>query len=271
MMWDTPQEAWPPLVSFCVNLWRDLNPDYNVEIYDAARARELVKSDFDLEIYDTIKIQHQADILRTKLLAERGGIWVDATCMPHRPVRLWIDRFQDSDFAGLKTLTAGQTVDNWFMISKKCSILMQKQYQNLINYWKTPKIPLPQDARSISMIAERSLLFVSDAAAHDLRIAPYFLWQYLFTRLYETDAEFSEVFRRQTYSSADGGCGFVALALAKQSGSPLPLQEEIRKHVIYSSAPLSKLIRWNPQTIKILDELRTCVALRGEIEGFQLA
>ena len=267
IMWDKPRDQWPRLVAFCVNLWTTLNPEFNVEIYDSEKAFDFVKDDFDLDIYNKMKVQHKSDILRTKLLAERGGIWVDATCMPHRPVRLWIDQFEDSDFAGLKTLTKGQTIDNWFMISRKSSVLMKKQYAALQIYWKTSKIYLPQDSESIAIIAENWQEYVTDFMAHKMRLVPYFIWQYLFTNLVASDPEFAELFKAQKYSSSDGGCGFVALALARHAGPTLSLPE-IQKHVIYSASPLSKLIRWNPETEKLIDELRQYVEQRAAIEGF---
>jgi hypothetical protein len=267
IMWNKPRDQWPLLVTFCVDLWIKLNPEFNIEIYDSQKAIDFIKEDFDLDIYQKLKVQHQSDILRTKLLAERGGIWVDATCMPHRPVRLWIDSFEGVDFAGLKTLTQGQTIDNWFMISRQSSTLMKKQYVALQGYWKTPKIYLPQDPESIAIIAENWQEYVTDFMAHKMRLAPYFIWQYLFTSLVASDTEFAELFKTQKYSSSDGGCGFVAMTLARHAGTT-SLLPEIREHIIYSAAPLSKLIRWNPDTEKLIDELRLCVEHRGAIEGF---
>lgn len=268
LMWDKPRPEWPLSVSFCINLWLEMNPDFNVEIFDGHDARALVKDDFDMEIYDSLKVQHQSDIVRTKLLAERGGIWVDATCMPHRPARLWIDQFSNSDFAGLKSLTKGQVVDNWFMVSQKSSILMSKQYTALQRYWSTPKINLPQDPRSIAMISDAWRLYVTDLVAHELKLAPYFIWHYIFRSLLEDDAEFAAIFMSQIYTSSDGGCGFVALTMAKSPGAVVPLPDDIKNHIIHSASPLSKLIRWNKDTESVLSELRHCVQLRADIEGF---
>ena len=73
IMWDKPLHESPPLVKFCIDLWVEYNQEYNVEIYDFQTAKEYLKNDFDPIIYDSLKVQHQSDLLRTKLLAEKGG------------------------------------------------------------------------------------------------------------------------------------------------------------------------------------------------------
>jgi hypothetical protein len=267
-MWNKPRGEWPPIVRFCVDMWIDLNPDCCVEIFDENSAWDYLASDFDPAIYDKMKVQHQSDLLRTKLLAERGGIWVDATCMPHMPVSRWIENFKDIDFAGIKTITPGQIIDNWFMISRPGSSLMDKQYKNLKEYWRTPKIDLPQDPRTISMIAERWRFFVSEFAAHDLRLAPYFLWHYIFTRQMEEDAEFAACLKSQPYSGPPGECGYVSHQISLDPSKARPLAEDLRNHIIFSNAPLSKLVRHIPVINTILEDLRECVSKRRKIENF---
>jgi hypothetical protein len=268
MMWDRPRSEWPPIVRMCVDMWIEFNPDFQVEIFDAASAWEYLSEDFDKAIYDSLKIQHQADLLRTKLLALRGGIWVDATCMPHMPVRSWIDNFEGTDFAGIQTLTLGQTIDNWFMLSRADSLLMRKQYDKLKSYWRTSKINLPQDEISIDMIAKKWRYFISEFAAHDLRIAPYFLWQYIFTLQIEEDQEFAECFKLQPYVSPPGACGYISHQISLDPSKARPLAEDLRNCIIKSDAPLSKLVRHIPPIPDILDELRECVMERRKIEGF---
>ena len=268
IMWDKPLHESPPLVKFCIDLWVEYNQEYNVEIYDFQTAKEYLKNDFDPIIYDSLKVQHQSDLLRTKLLAEKGGVWVDATCMPHRPIRNWIPEFQHADFSGLKTLTKGQIIDNWFMLARKNSIIMTKQYEALKKYWKIEKINLPQDPRSIKIISENWRYYVSNFVSMDLRLAPYFLWQYIFTSLNENDAEFSDCLKGQPYSSSDGSCGFIALALAKHENLEPPLPEELQTFIISTKAPLSKLIRYNPVTSKMIPEFKKCLEIRRKLEQF---
>ena len=188
--------------------------------------------------------------------------------MPHRPIRLWVDQFADCDFAGVKTLTVGQTVDNWFMVAKPGSLIMTKMYERLKHYWRTPKFLLNGGLRSRSMIAENWRFFVSEHAAHDMRVAPYFLWQYIFTLLIEKDREFSSVFEQQPFSSPSGGCGHLAWNLRDKLNVPDPLTQALKDHIIFSQNPLSKLVRHNPLATKLIPEFKLCLDERRRIEGF---
>ncbi len=194
LMWDKPIDAWPALVRTCIDLWIEINPGWNVEVFDASRAQELISTDIDIEIYKSLKVQHQSDLVRTKLLGSRGGIWADASCLPHMPVDQWIGKFDDLDFSSIPSMQEGQIADNWFMLSRENGILMTKHYRTLVRYWATEKINLPQDPRSISMTSANWRSFISDYSAHTLRIAPYFCWQYLFRNQVDINSEFGKVF-----------------------------------------------------------------------------
>jgi hypothetical protein len=244
LMWDRPRNEWPALVELCIGLWEKLNPKWNVEVYDIEKARRLVCSDVDTNVFNSLKVQHQSDLVRTKLLWLHGGIWVDASCLPHIPVDQWIDDFETYEYASIPSLKPGQVSDNWFLLSKQNGLIMSKQYEALVRYWRTPKINLPQDQRSIDMIAERWEEFMSDYSAHQLRVAPYFLWQYLFRRLAETDEAFAACFKQQRYFAIRGECAFLIRALRSNQANGIannPIPDELREFLFATTAPLSKL------------------------------
>lgn len=265
LMWDKPRELWPKLVTTCIDLWVEINPDFNVEVFDIGKARDLIAGDIDPGIFDTLKPQHQSDLVRTKLLSTVGGVWADASCLPHMPVRDWIGKFDDLDFAGLPTHQPGQICDNWFMISRKSGYLLSLQYEALVTYWQTPKLNLPQDDRSIRMIGERWEHFISDFAAHDLRIAPYFLWHYLFRQLYDSNGLFRECFDQQKFLSTDGGCGALIRMLQQNRASGIannPMPDAMRQLLATTAAPLSKLNHHSTDLNYPLDDFRRVVLER---------
>ena len=34
MMWDSSPDKYPPLVKFCIETWREYNPDYEIFVYE---------------------------------------------------------------------------------------------------------------------------------------------------------------------------------------------------------------------------------------------
>ena len=266
LMWDKPRENWPPLVRVCIELWIEINPTWKVEVYDLTKARELLKGDIDLDIFNSLKVQHQSDLVRTKLLSVYGGIWADASCLPHMPADAWIGDFDDLDYGSIPTNAFGIISDNWFLLSRPAGFLMTRQYQALLRYWQTPKINMPQDTRSIHMIAERWQHFVSDYAAHELRVAPYFLWQYLFRQQVESDVEFREHFLKQRYLSTNGECGLVINTLMKNKAANIPnnpLPDALRVFLRTTTCQLSKLNHHSHELDYPLQDFSQCVLERA--------
>lgn len=80
------EAPFPPLMMHCVSSWTSLNPDYEVVIVDKRFAMEHLSPP---EWFAELIPQHQADWVRLKLLAERGGVWLDATSYLLKPVTAW--------------------------------------------------------------------------------------------------------------------------------------------------------------------------------------
>lgn len=90
IMWWQGIDAAPEIVKFCVSQIRKLNPDCEIRMLDQNNYRNYV------EIPEPIKDQirkgkislaHIADIIRVELLAQYGGVWVDATLLTTAPLQ----------------------------------------------------------------------------------------------------------------------------------------------------------------------------------------
>ena len=82
----------PKLNKKCIGLWRDLNPDWQVNVL----SNETI-ADYVPEYIDIIKsspertYQAKSDLLRLLLLSKYGGVWVDATVYPTQPLSEFYD------------------------------------------------------------------------------------------------------------------------------------------------------------------------------------
>jgi hypothetical protein len=209
LMWDKPRPEWPPIVRFCVDMWERLNPDWTVRVYNIEEAWAAVRDDIPLEVFDSLRPPAQSDVLRTKLLATHGGMWVDASCLPHMPLSHWITNFEDTDLSALPTGSPGRRIASWFLISRSGGRLITEHYRNITKYLSTTKLYLPQDPNSISIIEQNWKDYVSDYAAHTLHLLPYFWWHYLFTSHLDRNIEFKENFDRQKSIYTEGRASFL--------------------------------------------------------------
>lgn len=77
----------PELNQLCIKKWKELNPDYNVNILTNGTI-----SDYVPEYFEIIKNSPpranpaKSDLLRILLLSKYGGVWVDASVYPVLPL-----------------------------------------------------------------------------------------------------------------------------------------------------------------------------------------
>jgi len=114
----------PPFINKCINSWKKYNPTYNIIILNKNNISKYIS----IDIYNLkfAKTQQQiADFIRIYILAQNGGIWLDATIYLNASLD-WIHSYQvneNSEFVGFKingtckykgTLPA-PIVENWFL------------------------------------------------------------------------------------------------------------------------------------------------------------
>ena len=133
----------PAIVKACINsIYKNTNgKGYNVIIITEENMSDYIcMPDFILDKYKRgiISKAHFSDLLRTLLLINYGGVWVDATVLLTREVPQII---LDSDFFVFKApnFSGICPCSNWFIVAKKESPLLIKVFEILAEYWKDNK------------------------------------------------------------------------------------------------------------------------------------
>src|SRR5262249_5526389 len=155
--------------------WRALNPQYEVVVMDQVGAREQL-ADFPLSP-DELSHQALSDVLRSSLLAEGGGVWVDATVLPARPLDTWLDGVMTSSrFFAFHAPAPDRPVASWFLAAEHDDRLMRLWWDAVRAYWtksrKLADVPGPDIFVPADPVAA-----VSPATAGS--IYPYFWFHYL--------------------------------------------------------------------------------------------
>ena len=83
-----------------------------------------------------IPYAHFTDVLRTAILVEHGGIWVDATVLLTAPIPESILNEPCFMFQNPKPFQLPHATSNWFIVSAKAHPLMQRQLELLCDFWK---------------------------------------------------------------------------------------------------------------------------------------
>ena len=131
LFWDGTTK--PPLVQATIARIHSLNPDYQVHLLDKKNVSQFIDCDF-LDRSD-ITVSHKSDLIRLELLAQHGGIWVDATCIFNEDFK-WVDEASQSVSADLIAFYRAQDTHNYDFPIIESWFLASSQGNRLIRAWR---------------------------------------------------------------------------------------------------------------------------------------
>lgn len=145
--WDRGEAGAPDLVRTCIASWRDRNPGWEVCVLDAATAAQTVDLPQDPA---AISVQSYADLLRLRLLRQRGGVWVDATAYCLAPLDEWLPPLSQMGFFAYTWIRNDRwfiwpgmrrTLTNWFIASEPQGKIVSDWEEASFDYWEGRKKP----------------------------------------------------------------------------------------------------------------------------------
>ena len=139
--WDQGLASAPDLVQACVARWQDCHPGWTVHVLD----RQTLGAHITMPpLPDSIQKAHFADVLRTRLLAEHGGVWVDATTWCSLPLDHWLPAaaqagmfvytWTDADRPFIER-SQPRILGNWFIAAAKGNHLIRQWDRVTREYW----------------------------------------------------------------------------------------------------------------------------------------
>jgi len=133
----------PPIVKACINSMQKYSNGYDVIIITEENLSDYVSMpDFITKKYkaDIISATQFSDLLRTLLLINYGGIWLDATVLLTKKIPQIL---LDSDFFVFQSSILHneyQPCSSWFIIAKKNNPVLLKIFEIHASYWKDNSI-----------------------------------------------------------------------------------------------------------------------------------
>jgi hypothetical protein len=113
----------PEVVRACARSWRERNPRWTVVELDETNVAEHLSTPLPID-RTTMTTQAYADVVRTALLAEHGGVWADATCFCVRPLDDWLP-MATARFFAFSRPGRERLLSTWFLASAADSRLMR--------------------------------------------------------------------------------------------------------------------------------------------------
>ena len=109
------------LVKKCIENWNICN-DYQIVVLNDNNINEYISRSQVIETFDRIQIK--SDWIRTAIIYEHGGFWLDASIVLNNSLEEWINH--NVDFFGFYTLNDSKQIENWMFGAPKNSILIKK-------------------------------------------------------------------------------------------------------------------------------------------------
>lgn len=201
--WAQGEASAPSIVRRCIQSWRDRNPGWEIVVLDSTRACGLV----DMSDVPSFMPQRLfADTLRLRLLADRGGVWADATSYCHRALDEWAPLFAARGFFAFSEPGRDRSIDSWFIIAEKGGAL--------IAAWR--------NSFDVYIRARRSTP------------VPYFIVMYAFDWVVRRDAALADLWR--TTPRLPAAPAFLLIAALR---GVIPIGEAAK--AVASGLPVSKL------------------------------
>ena len=138
--WESPDGSVPPLVQACLNSVEKYRGNCQRIMLTPENVKDYVDIPqifWDLKERGKIKTAFFSDILRTCLLIQHGGIWIDSTVLLTEELPSYIT---DADLFvfqnDLKIDLDGLNMASYFISAKKDNKILRETLAALIQYWK---------------------------------------------------------------------------------------------------------------------------------------
>lgn len=197
--WLQGRDEAPRLVDFCLRQWVRLNPDYELNVWTIKEVeRYLTKINLDVA---RLAPQALSDIVRIALLREHGGVWVDGSLLPVRPLDEWLNGLlEKTGFFAFASPGRDRPLSSWFLAAEPGSYIVDAWGDEVSRFWSRPRIATKYGGKIIPPDPIKTVAPGESDAAGEY---PYYWLHYLFAHRAQIDQKFGEEWCRTPKISAN--------------------------------------------------------------------
>jgi len=130
--WSQGADAAPEIIRFCLESWARMNPGWELRVLDDSSARTLL----DLsDLSARLPLAKHANIIKARVLAQHGGVWIGASTLCHRPLDQWLPPLMPTGFFVFADPGVDRIVANWFIAARPGNPLIVGWEQAVTGYW----------------------------------------------------------------------------------------------------------------------------------------
>ena len=241
-LWLQGLDRAPDVVSRCIESWRRWNPTWDIVVLDQRTLHDVAELP-RLDPRTHVTRAALSDIARINLLADRGGIWADATCLCSMPLDEWLPRYATGGFFAFRSPGRDRYIASWFLATAPRSAIAAA-YRDAVNeYWTTNLFRRNTASRAFVkavapiLATNRNLphLWFSRPIRTKARVYPYYWFHYLFGEVLRERPDIRAAWDAVPVLTADGP------HLVQRVGMFKPPTHELRQAVEERAYPMYKL------------------------------
>lgn len=198
-LWLDGEDNAPPLSQLVFECWKKLNPSWELRVLDKSDLASLLNS-YPGHVLD-LPPQALSDILRCRLLSDEGGVWVDASVLPVRPLDDWLPNQSPMGFFAYDKPGPDRPIASWLLAATPTHEVLLKWEREVRRFWAEPRL-LQMDPRKGNALVDNPTLCVSPQGAAGTGSYPYFWFHYIFGYLVETQSHFRALWQATPKLSA---------------------------------------------------------------------
>jgi hypothetical protein len=211
IFWAQGLDQMPPVPRACIESWSQHNPDWDIKILTGKSLCEWADPRLCLPYTQSQRPYRVSELARLNLLAEHGGVWVDATCYCMKPLDEWLPGCLGSGFFAFDRPGRDRLMSSWFLASSPKGYIPRQMFEALDRYYLGRKLSDTGWRRVVRRVLD-SVLNQSTRTTSlwfawplpQLGISPYLSFHYKFSQLTESDPVFRDIWARTVKVSSDG-------------------------------------------------------------------
>lgn len=139
--WHQGWEKAPKISIKCLNSWQQKNPDWTIQILSYSNLSDFINLDSVIPGISEkdVSLAGLSDIIRTVLLHQYGGVWVDSTLLCTQSLNNWLDRYVVNGFFAFSNPSPDRMISSWFLAAAKNNYIIDQLYLQIISFWKDKK------------------------------------------------------------------------------------------------------------------------------------
>ena len=237
----------PRVVRMCVAQLRRQNPDWQINALDRDSVEELVKTiPISPGKLARLSLPHRSDLIRTHLLIEHGGVWIDPTVYVTQPFDTWLISNMQAGLFFFSKPGPDRLISNWFISSMPNHPILVKLYGSLCEYWQSNNFrnhgrgPNRWEGwllRGINRNLDWPRVWFSWPLRKLIRVYPYMVYHYLLFDLISRNKDLWAIYSDMPRFLADGPCSL------QRNGLHERFDHDAQRVLLDRNIPLHKL-KW---------------------------